>query len=223
MTPLIREDEIAAMLIDGSSLLGVAVPEDGPAKMIRHLKLVLGWGAKMNLTSLRDPLRIAVLHFLDSLTVFKVLPLGSGVRVIDVGSGAGFPGMVLKIADPSLDVTLLDRNPRKVVFLKHAAHRLELKGITFLNLPVEALLQEGKIPAYDVVVSRALSSDPHFLDSLYRLLRPGGGLIAMTGPGSDMEGLHLPHFTLGKTWEGGLPFTDTFRRVSLYSRTTNPL
>ncbi|MFH1114910.1 MAG: 16S rRNA (guanine(527)-N(7))-methyltransferase RsmG [Pseudomonadota bacterium] len=218
MRPLIREDEITEILVEGSSQLGISVGESCLSKMIRYLELVLDWGARMNLTSIRDPLEISVVHFLDSLTVFKVLPIGAALRVIDIGTGAGFPGMVLKIADSSLDVALLDRNPKKIVFLKHVAHRLGLQGVSFLNVPLGVLLGADKPPEFDVVVSRAVSSDPDFLDSLHLLLHPSGSLISMTGPRSDHRNRALGNFILTDEWEGSLPFMSKFRRVSLYSR-----
>ncbi len=222
MKQLIQKDKIANIFIEGSSQLGVNVSESCIFGMLCHIEILLEWGAKTNLTSIRDPMEIAVLHFLDSLTVFKVLPFASGLRILDVGTGAGFPGMVLRIADTSLDVALLDRDPKKIVFLKHVAHKLGIKGITFLNLPLDVLLQAETSPGFDVVVSRAVSSDPDFLDSLHLLLKPHGSLIRMAGPRSDHEHRVLRNFTFMEQWEGFLPFISNFRRVALYSRKSAP-
>lgn len=219
MRPLIQENEIADILVEGSSQLGVPLPAESIPRMIRHLELLLQWGSRINLTALSDPVEIAVLHFLDSLTVFKVFPFASGLRVIDVGTGAGFPGMVLATADASINVTLLDRDPKKIVFLKHVAHHLGIMGITFLNHPLEVLLQAKVAPEFDAAVSRAVSSDPDFMDSLHLVLSARGSLITMAGPRSGHEGLDLKEFTLTDVWEGFLPFISKFRRVSRYSVT----
>ncbi len=218
MRPQIQKNEITDILAEGSSQLGVTMPEGCTSNLIRYLELVLEWGEKTNLTSVRDPMQISVLHFLDSLTVFKVLLHHAGLRVIDVGTGAGFPGMVLKIVDTSLDVTLLDRDPRKIVFLKHVAHELNLTGVSFFNAPLNVLFRADKPLGFDIAVSRAVSSDPRFLDSLHLLLNPSGSLIRMAGPRSDSGKLALKNFALTEMWEGFLPFIKKYRRVCLYSR-----
>ena len=206
------------VLLQGARKIGVSLPQEAPVSMLRHTQLLLEWNAKTNLTSLRDPTDIIALHFLDSLTVFKVLPSTPGLRILDVGTGAGFPGMVLKIVDRSLEITLLDRDPRKIVFLKHLAHHLDLPGVAFLNVSVEKLLHEAHPLSFDVVVSRALTSEENFLDSLHKVLQRDGFLITMTGPSSAQQGLVLRHFSLKDQWEGHLPFLHAFRRVTLYSR-----
>ncbi len=109
------------VLREGGRLLGVSLSDDAASMMIRYIALLRQWGTRTNLTSLTDPVEIAVRHFLDSMTVFKVLPHSFGLRILDIGTGAGFPGMVMKIADQSLHMTLLDKNPKKIVFLKHVA------------------------------------------------------------------------------------------------------
>jgi 16S rRNA (guanine(527)-N(7))-methyltransferase RsmG len=162
------------IIFEGSNQLGIALSENSLAGMAQHMELLAQWGKRINLTSLRDPVEIAVLHFIDSLTVFKVLPFASGMRILDIGTGAGFPGMVMKTADSSLKLTLLDRDTKKVVFLKHLAHKLGLTGITFLNMPLEVVLGKQGFHGFDAAISRAVSSDPDFMDSLCCLLQPTG-------------------------------------------------
>jgi 16S rRNA (guanine527-N7)-methyltransferase len=206
------------IIFEGSNQLGIALSENSLAGMAQHMELLAQWGKRINLTSLRDPVEIAVLHFIDSLTVFKVLPFASGMRILDIGTGAGFPGMVMKTADSSLKLTLLDRDTKKVVFLKHLAHKLGLTGITFLNMPLEVVLGKQGFHGFDAAISRAVSSDPDFMDSLCCLLQPTGFLIKMSGPASLEESPFLRNFTLQAAWEGSLPFLHKFRRVHLYSR-----
>ena len=203
---------------EGSRLLGVGIESGEATKMVCYAELLMEWSLRTNLTSLRDPVDIAVFHFLDSLTVFKVAPRFAGFRVLDVGSGAGFPGMVMRIADGSLHVTLLDRNPRKIVFLKEVARKLDLTGISFFNKKLETLLEDRETRPFDLVVSRALSSAPGFFERLHAVLATNGLLVRMGGPASVCEESTLAHFRQSAMWEGTLPFSESFRRVSLYER-----
>jgi len=186
--------------------------------MVRHMELILQWRSTLNLTSLKDPSDMAVFHYLDSLTVLKVLGLLSGFRLLDVGSGAGFPGMVLGMADDSLRISLLDRDPKKIVFLKHAARHVGLHGVVFLNVSLSDLFRQSHPPFFDAVVSRAFSSDETLLDSLHHIVGEGGFLVRMAGPASTGEAFHLAHFRQTRAWEGVLPFSSAFRRVILYAK-----
>ena len=82
------------LIIDGCRILNIPLNEKAAEKMIRHMELIRIWGTRINLTAVTEPREMAIRHFLDSLTVFKVIQLGSGLRILDIGSGAGFPGLV---------------------------------------------------------------------------------------------------------------------------------
>lgn len=215
MKPRPTKTDPARILIDGANRLGLTLLDQTASKMMHHMALVKDWNKRTNLTALSNPRDMAVFHFLDSVSVFTVLPQGD-LRVLDVGTGAGFPGLVLRIVKPSLRLTLLDRDARKIVFLKHAAHELDLTGIQFLNLRLETLL--NRPPIFDIVISRAFSSDVSVMDSFHVLLPEGGHVIRMAGPASLHEDLTLDHFVKARQWEGILPFSDSFRRVILYRK-----
>jgi 16S rRNA (guanine527-N7)-methyltransferase len=204
----------------GSQQLEISLPHDAIARMLRHMQLVQTWNSRVNLTAVTDSRHMAVLHFLDSLTVLKVLPNLSYARVLDVGTGAGFPGVVLGSVCGELDLTLVDRNPAKIVFLKYVIKELGLSRVRFLNIAVGPLLREPATALSDVIVSRAFSSDAPLLDSLHVLLGPGGHLVRMTGPSCLEEHLVLEHFRILRIWEGTLPFGTSFRRVVLYSKSS---
>ncbi len=186
--------------------------------MLQHLDLVRQWNSRINLTSLTSSVDIAVFHFLDSLTVFKVLPITEPFTILDVGTGAGFPGLVLRMANPRLSVTLLEKNTRKIVFLKQVAHDLKLDGVTFMNRTLDSLIQDEQVPKFDVIVSRAFTSKPAVLDLFASLLPPGGVMVRMAGPASVTEECSLENFREEDLWEGSLPYSDHFRRVFRYSR-----
>ncbi len=202
------------LILKGCRILSIRLSDLAAKKMILHMDLLKTWGTKLNLTAIKDPREIAILHFLDSLTVFKVIPLGSGLRILDIGSGAGFPGLVVRTADETLRVTLLDRNPKKIVFLKHAARELGLTDLTFINSPLKKLFENPSTPRFDCIVSRGFSSDVTVLDELVSLLVRQGCLITMTGPSSEQ--LILKSFHVAALWEGVLPFSNRFRKVSLH-------
>ncbi|MFH0825150.1 MAG: 16S rRNA (guanine(527)-N(7))-methyltransferase RsmG [Pseudomonadota bacterium] len=206
------------LIIRGSMDLGVPVNAEAARRLCRHLELIRLWSRRVDLTALDNLDQMAVLHVVDSLTVFKVLPLGSAGSFLDVGTGAGFPGLVMRIVDPSIRITLLDRTPGKIVFLKHAAHELGLTGIRFLNVSLGAFTSEPQHPTFDVVVSRAFSSDPSVIDGFHVLLKDGGSVIRMAGPGSVKASFPLPNLARMGLWEGNLPSSSGFRRVIKYGR-----
>ena len=202
------------LIMQGCRILDIPMQDSAARKMIHHMGLIKNWGTKINLTAIEDPAAMAILHFLDSLTIFKVLPPFSGLSILDVGSGAGFPGLVLRTADETLQLTLLDRDPKKIVFLKHVASALKLTGVNFINMSLKNLLANPAGRQFDHVVSRGFSSNVTLLDGLRPLLAPKGRLITMSGPSS--EKLALENFRLSKSWEGILPFSNRFRKVSLH-------
>ena len=218
MIQQLPEPDPGHVIAEGSRLLRLRLEPDVIEAMLKYIDLVLGWRKQARLTALNDPTKIAVLHLLDSLAVFKVLPHHRGFQVLDIGTGAGLPGMVLSIADPTLEVTLMDRDVRKVVFLKYAAKQLKLAKVRFLNAALRDLLVAPASVCFEVIVSRAFSSDPALMDNFASLLSPGGSLIRMAGPASIKEEFRLKNFHQEDVWEGTLPFSNRFRRVLRYRR-----
>ncbi len=198
-------------------ILELSLPINRIEKILHYLSLLAQWNRRINLTSLTDPIDMTIFHIVDSLTVFKVMPQGSGLRILDVGTGAGFPGMVLRIADPSLNLTLLDKDAKKIVFLKYVARELGLTDLRFLHSTLDKLFRHPPSPLFDVVVSRAFSSDPSVLTLFVSLLNPGGSVIRMAGPGDSLHGTPPVGLRENQIWEGILPFSSNFRRVTRYS------
>ncbi len=213
------EPDAFQLISEGARSLEIVLNRHQIGLMAAHAQLVLQWRSKADLTALRGVREIISLHFLDSLTLLKVLPSSLGLRVLDVGTGAGFPGLVLKVADDSIKLTLMDRDPRKIVFLKYAVSKLQVVGVEFLNSSLNDLLVDPSVVPFDLVVSRAFSSKPEVLDSFCSLLNPGGYMVRMAGPSSTRGSLTLKHFHEVGRWEGILPFTSRFRRVVLYKTT----
>jgi 16S rRNA (guanine527-N7)-methyltransferase len=147
------------------------------------------WNEQFNLTGITDPEGIQVKHFLDSLSVLKALPPGSGpARVVDVGTGAGFPGLPLKIVRPELALVLVEATGKKVNFCHALVEKLGLRDVTVLKARAEEL---GQDPAqrehYDWAVARAVAEMPVLAEYLLPLVRVGGHALAQKGETAPAE------------------------------------
>jgi len=175
-------------VIEGALALGLRVSPGQARMMGRHAMELLQWNRAANLTAITDPLEVAVKHYVDALAAAPQIP--SGARMLDAGSGGGFPGIPLKIARPDLTVTLVDSVRKKVSFLKHTIRTLELKGIDAVHGRLEDLGNRSPYHGnYDLVVCRAFSSLDDFVRLTLPFLSPGGSLLALKGrePGIDQK------------------------------------
>jgi len=140
------------------------------------------WNGHTNLTAIIEPDDVRVRHFLDSLTVARAVKLTPGKRLIDVGTGAGFPGLPLAIVFPELHVTLLEATGKKIAFLDHIISTLGIANAVTLNARAE---DAGHMPdqraTYDVVAARAVARLPSLLEYLLPLAKVGGFCVAMKG------------------------------------------
>jgi len=141
-----------------------------------YLKELLEWNQKLNLTAITDPAEIRTKHFEDSLTLLQVLPL-TDQSVIDVGSGAGFPGIPLKIACPGIKLTLLESTRKKANFLKHIISLLSLKDAEAVWGRAEEYAHQ-KREAFDLAVSRALAETNVLVEYCLPLVKVGGTFVA---------------------------------------------
>jgi 16S rRNA (guanine527-N7)-methyltransferase len=158
------------------------------AAMERYERELLDWNRRFNLTAVRDSNGVQVKHFLDSLTCFLALRESSVNRVIDVGTGAGFPGLPLKIACPTMQLTLVESVGKKADFCRHVAKTLALDGVDVVQERVEVL---GKMEAhreqYDWALARAVAAMPVLAEFLLPLVRVGGRALAMKGENGPAE------------------------------------
>jgi 16S rRNA (guanine527-N7)-methyltransferase len=152
------------------------------------------WNEQVNLTAIIDPEEIEMRHFLDSLTCLAALKPGPGLRVIDVGTGAGFPGLPLKIIYPALDLTLVEATGKKIAFLRHIVARLSLDSVTLVNERAETV---GQMPEhrerYDWAVARAVAGMPVLAEYLLPLCAMGGHALAQKGESAHAEAAEAEH------------------------------
>jgi 16S rRNA (guanine527-N7)-methyltransferase len=174
------------VLAAGLAALGVPASDDISRKLLDYVALIAKWNKVHNLTAVREPKDMIGLHVLDSLAV---LPHLEGATLLDVGSGAGLPGIPLAIARPGLEVTLLDSNMKKTSFQQQAAVELGLANVHAVNARVESWTAERR---FDVVISRAFADTADFVSNAGHLVASDGVLAAMKGVYPHEELARMP-------------------------------
>ena len=211
----------SAALAEGGVRLGVPLSPHTVASLVCYLQELMRWNAKVNLTGLTTERDIISKHFLDSLSAFKLIQPAPGLlrpestlRVLDVGTGAGFPGLVLKIQAPGLAVTLLEPAQKKAAVLHHMIGLLGISGVSVLSARMEAL-GPGQAGPFDLVTSRAVRPEL-ILAEAPRLLAPGGRVLLFRA--SPMEPVQ-PGYRLIQEASFALPFTNDPRTLTLLEPT----
>ena len=174
------EEELRAQ----AHTLGLTLTDEMMQKLREYVRLLLSWNEKINLTAIKTPAEIYEKHFLDSL-----LPLSQWEMrgsLLDVGSGAGFPGMVLALARPDLQVTVLEPTGKRCVFLAEIKKSLDLRQVTIVQARAEDYVKE-KREQYDIVTARAVAALPMLAELCIPLVKIGGIFLAMKGLHGEAE------------------------------------
>lgn len=180
--------EWSRALTSGAANLGIAITDQALIVYRAHFDLLTTHAPRVGLTSLTDPVAIAIKHYLDSLTCLLVRDICAGEEVIDIGSGGGFPGMVLAISRPKARVTLVDSSTKCTAFLRLATTTLGLSNVAAITARAEDLGHwQDRRERHDLILSRALAPLPVLLEYGLPLARIGGHLLAMKGPEADAE------------------------------------
>jgi 16S rRNA (guanine527-N7)-methyltransferase len=198
-------------LATGIATLGLALNATQRAALTAYLALLAKWNKTYNLTAIREPQRMITHHLLDALAVVPHLPATPGLRILDVGSGGGVPGIPLAIARPDAHVVMIDSNHKKATFLVQAAIELKLP-----NIESQAVRVEDFLPAlpFDIVISRAFSDLGAFASVAARHLAPQGQMFAMKGVHPDEELASLsPQFTVLAKPSLAVPGLDAARHL----------
>ena len=190
---------------------------DGQIDQVReYVKLLVKWNRMMSLTAVSDPVEIVSRHFGESLFVTTLLPMERG-RLADLGSGAGFPGLALKIMKPGLEIKLIESNKKKSAFLSEAVRILDLTGVEVMAVRFEEIRPEMDFA--DFVTARALGGFPNLLRWARMALSPRGHILLWVG-GEDISGI-----TNSKGWIWNLParIPESLRRYILIGRNAGEL
>lgn len=161
--------------------LEIVLNDEQKEKFYIYMELLIDWNKKINLTAITEPKDVITKHFIDSITIFKELKIGS--KTIDVGTGAGFPGIPIKIVDESAKVTLLDSLNKRITYLEDVIENLKLKDIESIHGRVEEIANKKEYrEKYDVATSRAVAALNILVEYLLPLVKIGGKCICMKGP-----------------------------------------
>lgn len=209
------ETIIREVLQEGLPALGMG--EDRIPQLIEFSRLLLEKNQVMNLTAITEPREVATLHLLDSLALAAHEEL-AGKKIIDVGTGAGFPGMPLAIALPGVDMTLLDSLNKRIDFLQEVCNALSLQDITCVHARAEEFAAAHR-ESYDFAVSRAVAALPVLCELCLPLIKVGGAFLAMKSSHSQEEtdqaakAISLLGGKLERVTDYSIPTTDITHRL----------
>ncbi len=177
---------LGGMLESGVREMNLRLPNAALARCLDHLGLLAQWNCKINLTAIREPEEMIVKHVLDSLAASAFI---RGRRALDLGSGAGFPGLVLAIAQPEREWVLLDASLKKIQFLRHAIAALGIGNVQAVHARADQYEPQDR---FDTVACRALGSLKAAAELARPLIRADGILVALKGRRPDRELVELP-------------------------------
>ena len=167
---------------------GVSIDKTAAERLNLYGNLLLEWNGKMNLTAITEPHKVLYKHFYDCILFFKHIEVKQNAFLIDVGTGAGFPGTVLKIVRPDIDVTLLDSLNKRLVFLNEVIDKLGLEKIRTVHMRAEdAGKSKDHREKYDIACARAVASMPVLMEYCVPFVKKGGLFAAMKGPSAEEE------------------------------------
>ena len=159
----------------------ITLSEEQISQLERYYELLCEWNEKINLTAITDPKGVAVKHFADSLSIFNYINVPQNARVIDVGTGAGFPGLVLKIARPDIKLTLLDSLQKRLNFLQVVCNELNLDSKLIHSRAEEGGQDLDQRESFDLVVSRAVAQLNILCEYCIPYVRLSGSFVAFKG------------------------------------------
>lgn len=187
--------------------LNVILTDNQLNQLELYCQYLLEYNSHTNLTAIKEPDQVYLKHFYDSLTIVKAIDIKNYKTLLDIGTGAGFPGMVLKIAFPNLEVTLLDSNNKKINFLKELTNKLNLTNINFFHGRAEDFCKNNR-EKFDVVTARAVSNLPVLSELCLPLTKINGYFVPLKG--ANEEELTAAEYAI-KTLGGNLEQRITFK------------
>lgn len=219
-------NEFKEKMILNVDKLGITLSEIQLKQFYNYMNLLIEWNKKINLTAITEPDEIILKHFVDSLTISRYI--SDGTKVVDVGTGAGFPGIPLKIVRQDVDITLLDSLQKRINFLDEVINELNLEKITTVHSRVEDFGKNKKYrEEFDIAISRAVANLSTLSEYLLPLVKVGGKVISMKGSliQEELENSKNAIKILGgqieKVDEFDLPNSDISRNIVLIDKIKN--
>jgi len=219
----VMSDIISTIIAQGAKEMNIELPPDAKAAFGAYFDFLEKHGKNVNLTAITGAEDIARLHFLDSLALTKITSF-ENARIIDIGSGAGFPGVPLKIAIPSIDLTLLDSMGKRITFLSELCARLSIQSV-LVKARAEEVAHLPKLrEMHDIVVSRAVARLNVLCELCLPFARVGGVFVAMKSVDSDeeLDEANLAIKTLGaklhESFDYSIPTTDITHRAVVINK-----
>ena len=209
-------------LKEGIEKSGVKITDDLLDKLLEYLKILVEYNAHTNLTSIREEKGILEKHFIDSILVQKYLK-SSDKTAIDIGTGAGFPGMVLAICNPNIEFTLMDSIGKKTKFLEIVKEKLKLENVNIINDRAEEFINDKNRESFSVGLCRGVSKLPTILEYMIPFLQVGGRFLVQKNPetGEELEAenaLSLLKSKIREEYIEKLPFCGDERKIILIEK-----
>ena len=215
--------EFSNLMIDYGKEIDIVFTEEQLQKFYQYMNLLIEWNKKINLTAIVEPKEIILKHFIDSLTIIKYIEPNKSV--IDIGTGAGFPGIPVKIMREDLDITLLDSLNKRIHFLNEVIQKLELKNITAIHARIEEFAKNKQYrEAFDVATSRAVANLTTLSEYMLPMVDLKGMAICMKGSEINEEvsksknSIKLLGGKIDKIEEFTLPKSDNRRNLILIKK-----
>lgn len=213
-----KREEFFERMQEKSSFLGVRFCVKQLEQFFEYMELLIEWNEKMNLTAIIEPEEIILKHFIDSITILKDIEDNS--RVVDVGTGAGFPGIPLSIMNSTLKITLVDSLNKRLIFLQEVVNKLQLKNIEIIHARAEEFGQNKKYrEGFEVATSRAVANLSTLSEYLLPLVKMGGKVVSMKAADAQEEindakkAIEVLGGAIEKIDEFNLPQTDIGRTI----------
>ena len=215
--------EFSNLMIDYGKEINIVFTEEQLQKFYQYMNLLIEWNEKINLTAIVEPKEIILKHFIDSLTIIKYIEPNKSV--IDIGTGAGFPGIPVKIMREDLDITLLDSLNKRIHFLNEVIQKLELKNITAIHARIEEFAKNKQYrETFDVATSRAVANLTTLSEYMLPMVDLKGMAICMKGSEINEEisksknSIKLLGGKIDKIEEFTLPKSDNRRNLILIKK-----